>query len=104
MARPPRDPQVDLGALRRSIGLSTDSAARLVGVTPSVLVHYESKGFGYDPEHDHLALEMYMHWAIAAHCSRELYQKVFGEPVADKKNGPVAPGPFQSPRKATNHV
>lgn len=80
-------PRPDLGKLRLALGLTTQEAARRLGVTDSVLAHYESKGYGYDKEHDRKAIDMYIVWAIAAFASDDIYHRYF----PTKRNAPVAP-------------
>lgn len=77
------DPKPDLQKLRLGIGLSSDEAARRLGITTSILVHYESKGYGYDPEHDAAALDAYIVYAIAAYGSPEVFHGLF--PIEDQR-------------------
>ncbi|MDJ1115399.1 helix-turn-helix domain-containing protein [Microbacterium dauci] len=83
------DPQPDLQKIRLGLGLTTEEAARRIGITASVLVHYEAKGYGYDPAHDALALDTYIVYAIGAYSSDEVFRAAF--PIKEEDR-PVAAG------------
>lgn len=87
------DPQPDLGALRRALGLTTEEGARRLGITPEVLVHYESKGYGYDPAHDQKAITEYLVWAVAAYAPDDVRHELFPlDHTHKKKDRPAATG------------
>lgn len=81
------EPKVDLQKLRLALGLTTQEAARRIGVTDSILVHYESKGWGYDRQHDADALDAYLTYAVAAYGSDDLYHRVF---TTERTSAPAA--------------
>jgi len=80
------EPKPDLQKIRLGLGLTTEEAARRIGITDSVLVHYESQGWGYDKDHDTAALDAYLMYAITAYGSDAIYYRYF--PLATKENGP----------------
>lgn len=85
------DPKPDLGHLRRALNLTPQEGANLLGIRLEVLVHYESKGYGYNPSHDMDALDAYLAWAIAAYGSDQLYYELFPlDHTHKKKDRPAA--------------
>lgn len=94
------EPRPDLGHLRRALGLTPVEGARLIGVKLDSLVHYESKGYGYDSRHDRDALDAYLTWAVAAYGSEPLYRELFPlDHTHKRKNAPVAAGAFRVTKK-----